>query len=262
MKLPSAAASLAVSLLTTALGTGAGADTTEPLRVAVAASARAAVSEVAERFEDRTGQEVVVVSGSTGRFFAQIVHGAPFDLFFAAEAARPQRLVEEGLADSLVTYGVGELVFWFPGRSDWLDRELREVLSDRGLRRVALANPRVAPYGAAAVAVIEALDLAIDDRRRVYGEDVGQTLLLVATGAAPAGFVARSQLVESGLKDASDFWIVPSELHPDLDHCAVRVVGSDHPAAASFLSFATSAEGQAIFRRRGFATPTKIAGVE
>jgi molybdate transport system substrate-binding protein len=259
MKFRSAAASLAVGLLSTAMGPGVSANPGEPLRVAVAASARAAFDEVAERFEDSTGQQVVLVTGSTGRLFAQIVHGAPFDLFFAAEAARPRRLVEEGMADSLVTYGLGELVLWVPGRRDWRHRELREVLGDDRLRRIALANPRVAPYGVAAIEVLEALNISIDDLPRVYGEDVGQTLQLVSTGAASAGLVARSQLVGSGLENASDVWPVPTGLYHEIAHCAVRVVGSEHPAAGDFLAFATSVEGQAILRRRGLGAPPRTS---
>ncbi len=235
-------------------GSSLGQAFSDPLRVAVASSSRGALRELAEVFEREHGSEVVLSSGSTGKLFSQCLHGAPFDLFFAADLERPRRLVEEGLAEGWVRYADGALVLWVPGRESWRGRPWQEVVADPEVRRVALANPRVAPYGREALRQLETLGSPLAERRVVFGEDVGQTLQLVSSGAADAGFVALSQLVAGPLAGATEVWTL-AVAGDALGHGAVRLRRSRHPAAQSFLDFVQSPTGQRILSSHGFRDP-------
>ena len=228
--------------------TALGAFGQEPLRVAVAASAGPALKELARQYEQSRGDRVDVVVGSTGRLYAQIVNGAPFDLFFAADSERPESLVVMGLAEpeSRWVYAVGRLVLWIPGRKEWQGRGLVEVLKDPLLRKLAVANPRTAPYGRAAVEALEAMGSPVEGDRLVFGEDVGQTLQLVATGAASGGLVSWSQMFGGRISADRAEWVLPAELHPEIQQQAVRLSRSRHPASSDFLLFARSPAGIAI----------------
>lgn len=227
------------------------------IRGAVAANFAATAEVLGRSFSELTGHEVVWSPGSTGKLYAQIVQGAPFDLFLAADEARPARLEAEGLAvpGSRFTYAEGRLALWSPGR-----RASPEFLWDPDLR-VAIANPSVAPYGEAARDVLLRLGVWGEGRSRwVRGEDVGQTFGFVWTGGVDIGLVALSSARQKDLP-AAELWIVPSEWHRRLAQQAVRPAASRSPEAAeAFLEFLRSARAREIVEAAGYDVPDPIPG--
>ena len=220
------------------------------VQVAVAANFTAAAREIAAAFEDRTGDAALLSFGSTGQLYAQIVQGAPFEVFLAADQERPERAEREGLAvpGSRRTYAVGRLVLFSAeaGRVRGPD-----ALRDPGLRRIALANPRLAPYGRAALEVAEALGMRdILRGRQVIGMNVSQAHQFVRTGNAELGFLALSQVARTS--DGSR-WLVPEDLHAPIRQQAVLLdAGRDNPAARRFLDFLDSGAAREIVRRHGY----------
>ena len=222
------------------------------VRAAVAANFTAAAREIAAAFEDATGDGALLSFGSTGQLYAQILQGAPFEVFLAADEARPELAEREGLAvpGSRRTYAVGRLVLFSAeaGRVTGPD-----ALRDPGLRRIALANPALAPYGRAALEAARALgveDIVRD--RQVIGANVSQAHQFVRTGNAELGFLALSQVV--GSADGSR-WLVPGHLHAPIRQQAVLLeAGRRNPAAARFLGFLGSATAHEILRRHGYRT--------
>lgn len=228
---------------------------TEPLRLAVAANFAPALKPLVEAFESETGHRVSVVYGSTGKLYAQIVNGAPFDLLLAADQARPLRLVEEGraLAETRCTYAVGQLVLWSrdAGR---IGSNPREALEDPGLRHLAIANPDIAPYGAAARELLEGWGLweALAPKR-VQGEDIGQVFQMVATGNAELGLVAASQLKAWPADQAGSQWVVPAGLHAPIAQDLVRLArAAESPAARAFERFMGSRSARADIQALGY----------
>lgn len=223
--------------------------------VAVAANFAAPMHKIAQAFERATGHRAIVALGSTGRFHAQIRQGAPFQLLLAADDRTPRLLEQEGLAiaGSRFTYAVGRLVLWSatPGRVD----AQGEVLRRRGVERLAIADPRLAPYGAAAVEVMQRLGvLQAWQPRLVQGESVGQAFQFVATGNAALGFVALSQLRALPAATPGSAWLVPAELHRPLRQDAVILrPGQGQPAALALASFLQGDEARAILRAYGYA---------
>lgn len=183
----------------------------DTLRVAVAANFRPVLESLVVDFEARSGHTVQVIGGSTGKLYAQIVAGAPFDIFLAADQVRPARLVEDGLATARDTYAVGRLVLWDPR-----GREVNEARLRAGdYRRLALANPDLAPYGAAARAVLRSLDIEPTRSRRVaYAENVAQAFAFVYTGNADLGFIALSQLYALAPEQRGRHWAPPVDRYP------------------------------------------------
>ncbi|TDT41712.1 molybdate transport system substrate-binding protein [Halospina denitrificans] len=226
----------------------------DEIRVAAASNVTGAARALAERFEVETGHEVVLAFGSTGKHYAQIRNGAPFHAFLAADVERPRRLVEEGVAvdGSRFTYARGALVLWSP-EPDYVDAAGR-VLKEGSYRYLALANPRLAPYGRAARQVLEARGLwGATEGRRVMGENIAQTFQFVRTGNAELGFVAASQLKVMGGSGEGSCWRVPSSLHDPIDQQAVLI--EDNQAAREFLAFVGSEQGRAVFREFGYEAP-------
>ena len=224
------------------------------IRVAVASNVMGAIEAIAERFETQTGHSVTLSSGATGKHYAQIHHGAPFEVFLAADERRPRLLVESGRAveGSRVTYALGRLVLWSPDQS-LVDPE-GEVLAGDGFTHLALANPRLAPYGHAAKQVLgnrgqwKALE-----GRRVMGENIAQTYQFVHSGNAQLGFIALSQLAAPGRTPDGSRWRVPQHLHDPIDQQAVLLV--DEAAPRAFLQFVLGDQGQAILRDYGYEVP-------
>lgn len=222
--------------------------------VAAAANFSSALKALTGSFEQRTGHKAVLVFGSTGKIYAQVVNGAPYDVFLAANDEHPAKLEQEGHAvrGSRFTYAQGRLALW-SARAGYVDSR-GDVLKSGDFTRLAIANPRLAPYGQAAVETLRALGLY--DRlssRLVQGEDVGQTLQLVATGNAPLGFVAFSQIKSLPPERQGSWWVVPSGHHRPVDQQAVLLMrGADNPAARAFLDFLKSPEGRAIVREAGY----------
>ncbi len=232
----------------------AGRSTAGEIRLAVASNFAQAMTTIAERFEADTGQKVRLSFGSTGKHYAQIRNGAPFDAFFAADVRRPEMLEREGLAlpGSRFTYAVGRIVLWSP-REGYVDPEGR-VLERGGFRRLAIANPGLAPYGKAAREVLEELGLWDGlSGRLVRGENIGQTFQFVVSGNAELGFVARSQVMRPGRPVGGSFWEVPQELYSPLEQQAVLL--RDGLAARAFLEFMRSDEVSRILRDYGYGTP-------
>ena len=227
------------------------------VRVAVAANFLAPLQALAEAFEAAGGPPVRISSGATGQHYAQIVNGAPFDVFLAADQARPARLVGEGLAlrESRFTYAEGRLVLWARPEA-----ELPEAgfagLAGSSPRRLAIANPRLAPYGAAARAALQASDQwqALQPRI-IQGQNVGQALQYLATGNASHALVAASYVHRDGRPPGA--WVaVPSHLHAPIRQDAVQLVNAPAPAAARrFLAFLRGATAAAIIERFGYQAP-------
>lgn len=211
------------------------------VRVAVAANFLMPLRALAPDFSRASGHELVISAGSTGKLYAQIIHGAPFDVFLAADAAAPQRLEAAGLTagGSRITYARGRLVLW-SADPERIPPDAGALLQGGDLGRVAIANPRIAPYGAAAMAVLEGLGIA----RRLHGrlvraESVGQAFQFTATGNADVGFVAYSQVLAHGGRGS--LWRVPLDRYPPIRQEAVVLQRASQPAAArAFLAWLTS----------------------
>lgn len=220
--------------------------------VAVAANFLAPMKQLAPRFEQASGHKLALSSGSTGKFYAQIRNGAPFDVLLAADDETPARLVREGEAVRTQTYAVGKLALWSadPSRLDGTDSILR-----RGAyNKLAVANPRLAPYGAAAMQVLGKLGLAEQAKDTfVMGENIGQTHQFVASGNADLGFVALSQVWQDGKLSGGSAWLVPTALYtPIRQDAALLKRGEANAAARALLDFLKSPEAQAVIRGFGY----------
>lgn len=225
------------------------------IRVSVASNFAATATALAEHFEASTGHQVILVPGSTGKHFAQIINGAPFDIFFAADALRPTLLEERGfgIAGSRFTYARGRLVLWSP-RGGWFDSG-EEVLREGRFRRLAIANPKLAPYGQAAQRSLETLGLWSSIQSKiVYGENIGQTFHFVFGGSAELGLVALSQImsIDPELRKGSH-WIVPERYYDPIDQQALLLGDASPPRA--LMEFVRSSEGRSIIRSFGYRTP-------
>lgn len=224
------------------------------ITVAVAANFARPMQEIAAAFEQDTGHKATLSVGSTGKFHAQIRNGAPFDVLLAADAETPARLEREGLglAGSRITYAVGRLALWSrePGRVDDQGR----VLRTGRFERLALANPKTAPYGAAAVETLEKLGLLTQlSPRFVQGESIAQAYQFVATGNAELGFVALSQVQSHGRIGQGSAWIVPRELHAPIRQDALLLeAGKDEPAARALLDYLGGERARGIMRAYGY----------
>jgi molybdate transport system substrate-binding protein len=226
----------------------------DAIRVATASNFRNAMVALAQEFEQASGHRVVPIYGSTGKLYAQIINGAPFDAFFAADTRRPERLVQDGLAvpGSRFTYARGRLVLWSP-KAAYVDDQGR-VLVQGNFQRLAIANPELAPYGAAARDVLESLGLwQLLSQRLVQGENIGQTFLFVRSGNAELGFVAWPQLVSGAQRVEGSLWLVPENLYHPVEQQAVALTDTD--ATRTFLSFVRSKEAAGIIQSFGYATP-------
>ena len=226
----------------------------EQITVAVAANFHAPMQRIARDFEAASGHQVRLSAGSTGKHYAQIANGAPFDAFFAADAEHPAKLEQANLTvhGSRFTYALGKLVLWSP-RPGLVDAQ-GEVLRQGGFRRLAIANPRLAPYGAAAAEALRRLDLwqALQGKL-VQGENIAQAFQFVASGNAELGFVALSQLRQPGLAGGGSEWIVPPELYSPIAQQAVLL--KDGEAARAFLDYVASAPARQVIAAHGYDLP-------
>ncbi|MSO81226.1 MAG: molybdate ABC transporter substrate-binding protein [Alphaproteobacteria bacterium] len=225
----------------------------ETATVAVAANFAGPAQEIAAAFAAASGHRLEISTGSSGAFYAQIVKGAPFDAFLSADAERPARLAAEGHgpAASAFTYAVGRLGLWSadPAR---IGPDGTAALRT-GFRYLAIANPAVAPYGAAAREALEKLGLwrAVESRI-VMGHDIGQTFQMAATGNAEMGFVALSQAASKPGRKGS-VWTVPAALHAPIRHDAILLArGAGNAAARDFLAFLKAPAAEEIIRRYGY----------
>lgn len=223
-------------------------------RIAVASNFLRTLYELAPLFEKRTGHYIVISPGSTGKLYAQIRQGAPYDVFLAADAKHPQLLEEEGLAvpGSRRSYAIGRLVLWSadPQRV----RHGAQSLQSTEVRHIAIANPNTAPYGRATQQALEVLGMWGAVRSKlVWGEDVGQAFQFVATRNADLGFVSLAQLRNPNNKLAGSYWEVPAKLYdPIIQEMVLLKTGQDDPAARAFVTFMQTSQAQQIIERYGY----------
>lgn len=222
--------------------------------VAVAANFTEPAKALAAQFKARTGHQAVLTYGASGQFYAQIANGAPFQVFLSADRERPERAEAEGLAvaGSRFTYAVGRLALY--SRTPGLVDGRGAVLRSGRFAKLAIADPKTAPYGLAAVETMRKLGVyeALKPRL-VQGTSITQAYQFVDTGAAELGFVALSQVatVKGGSR-----WIVPAADHTPIDQQAVLLkTGANNPAARAFMSFLKGGEAKAIIRRYGYNVP-------
>jgi molybdate transport system substrate-binding protein len=223
-------------------------------RIAVASNFADAIKEIARKFEAKTGHRVALVFGSTGKHYAQIKNGAPFKAFFAADVRRPKLLDDEGLTvpETRFTYALGRVVLWSPN-AGYVDQE-GQVLSQGDFRYLAMANPKLAPYGRAAREVLESRGLWGGMRRRmVRGENIGQTFQFVKSGNAELGFVANSQIRRPGQPPEGSYWEIPQTLYQPIEQQAVLL--QEDEVARGFLQYVRSEAARETIRGYGYGTP-------
>ncbi len=226
------------------------------LRVAVAANFAGTLKALAPLFEQASGHRLQAVSGSTGKHYAQIRNGAPFDVFLAADARRPALLEAAGVGvpGTRAAYALGRLVLWSPspGRVD----SGGQVLVRGAFRRLALANPRLAPYGRAAQEVLQALGRwEVLQPRLVRGENVAQAFQFVSTGNAELGFVAWSQLRRADRSPQGSWWLVPPGLYRPIEQQALQLRDAD--SAGAFMRFLRAPAARAVIAEHGYALPDR-----
>ena len=224
------------------------------VQVAAAANLGPAIEKIAAAFARDTGHRAVVALGSTGKFYAQIRHGAPFEVLLSADAETPRKLVADGLAraDTQFTYALGRLVLW-SARDEVVDAR-GEVLRQPGSGKLAIADPRLAPYGAAAVEVLRNLNVyEAWQPHLVTGESIGQAYQFAATGNAQLAFIALSQVAVHGRIPRGSGWLVPARLYTPIQQDAVLLnAGADNPAATAFLVYLRGNAARAILRNAGY----------
>lgn len=224
------------------------------VQVAVAANVLAPMQRIAADFQRASGHRAVLTPGSTGKFHAQLRHGAPFDVLLAADQATPRALEAEGHAvpGSRATYATGRLVLW--SRKPGVVDERGDVLKAGAFTRLAVADPKLAPYGAAAMQVLDQLALrAALAPKLVYGDSIAQAQQFVATGNADIGFIARSQVWRDGVLSEGSAWLVPATLHaPIRQDLVILKRGRDNPAAAALAAFMRSDEALGVLRAFGY----------
>ena len=226
----------------------------DEIQVAVAANFTAPMQQIAAQFEKETGHKAALAFGATGKFYAQIVNGAPFEILLAADDEVPARLEKEGqgIAGSRFTYAIGTLVLW-SANPDLVDAK-GEVLKSGSFKHLALANPKTAPYGATAIEAMTKLGVLPNVQGRfVQGENISQTQQFILSGNAELGFVALSQIYKEGKITAGSAWIVPSTLHEPIRQDALLLAkGKDKPAAAALLSFLKGDKAKTIIKSYGY----------
>jgi molybdate transport system substrate-binding protein len=209
---------------------------------------------IAQAFEQETGHKTIVSFGSTGNFYAQIKNGAPFQVLLAADDETPNKLDSEGLSvrGSQFTYAIGTLVLW--SKQAGLVDENAAVLQSGKFQRIAIANPKLAPYGAAAVQTMTRLGVLKDLQAKwVQGENIAQTYQFVATENAQLGFVALSQVIVDGKIAQGSSWIVPGDLHSPIRQDAVLLKpGADQPAAIALMRYLRSERARAVIGSFGY----------
>ena len=233
------------------------------LTVAAAADLKFALDElVAEFHTNQSAITVKVTYGSSGNFFAQLQNQAPFDLYFSADIEYPRKLAQAGhaLGTNVFLYAVGRIVVWTP-KSSPVDVERLGIQSlfAPSVRKIAIANPRHAPYGVAAVAAMKSLK--VYDRAEpqlVYGENIAQTAQFVQSGAADIGFLALALAISPQMRDAGRYWEIPLDAYPRMEQGGIILKWTKQPEAArAFRDFVLNEHGRAVLKRYGFFLPEK-----
>jgi molybdate transport system substrate-binding protein len=223
--------------------------------IAVATNFASTMQALKSDFEAISGHTLTIAAGSTGQIYAQIINGAPFDIYLAADQARPGLLAESGLAqpETRVTYATGQLVLWGNNRPDTSQFDLTTLLEQDDIK-IALANPDLAPYGSASRDVLDALGLWPQaNGRLVRGENIGQTYLLVATGNVDFGFVALSQILSDDTVETGSWQLVPQSLYDPIRQDAIMMRrAASNIAARDFLIYLNSAPAKALIEQHGY----------
>lgn len=226
----------------------------EQVTVAVAANFSAPMQKIAQAFEQDTGHKAVLAFGSTGNFYAQIRNGAPFQVFLSADDETPLRLEKEGLviAGTRFSYAVGRVVLW--SRQPGLVDDKGEVLRSGKFERIAITNPKLAPYGAAVIEALNKLGLLSEIQPKfVQGENLTQTYQFIATENAPLGFIALSQVFVDGKFTQGSAWVVPASLHTPIRQDAVLLSsGGSSSAATSLMAYLKTDKAKSIIRAYGY----------
>jgi molybdate transport system substrate-binding protein len=236
------------------LGFAAALAEADEVQVAVAANFTAPMQTIAAEFERDSGHKASLSFGATGKFYAQIKNGAPFQVLLAADDETPARLEREGLAEAgtRFTYAIGRLVLW-SAREGFVD-DKGAVLGAGSFNKLAIANPKLAPYGAAAVEVLTRLGLlSAIEPRFVQGENIAQTYQFAATGNADLGFVALSQVWTDGKLASGSAWVVPADLHSPIRQDAVILSpGAGSAAAKGLMTYLQGDRARAVIKSYGY----------
>jgi len=223
----------------------------ENLRVAVASNFAPTLVLIAQQFEKKYSHHIDVIKGSTGKFYAQIKQGAPYHVFLAADALHPQLLEQESLIvpNSRYTYAIGKLVLWSPKHP----KDVLEILRGNKFNKLAIANPRIAPYGQAAIEVLQQLELYDQIKTKlVYGENVAQAFQYVQSGNAELGFIPLSLVRTTSL----DYWLPAENAYHKLEQQLVILKTSKKQALAkSFVDFIKREDTRALIQAQGYETP-------
>ncbi|WP_313572380.1 molybdate ABC transporter substrate-binding protein [Comamonas terrigena] len=233
----------------------AGAAHADEVSVAVAANFTAPMQKIAAQFEKDTGHKAVLSFGATGKFYAQISNGAPFGILLAADDTTPEKIAKEGkgVDASRFTYAIGQLVLWSK-QAGYVD-DKGAVLQRNDWQHIAIANPKLAPYGLAAMETLGKLGLTAQVQpKTVLGENIGQTYQFTASGNAQLGFVALSQVMEDGKIREGSAWIVPASMHEPIRQDAIVLNSAkDNAAAKALMDYLKGDKARAIIKSYGYA---------
>lgn len=226
----------------------------QDVQVAVAANFTAPIQAIAKDFEKDTGHKLVISTGATGQFYAQIKNGAPFEVFLAADDTTPAKLEKEGdtVSGTRFTYAVGTLALW-SAKDGYVDAK-GEVLKKNEYKHLSIANPKAAPYGLAATQVLEKLGLTAQLKDKlVEGQNITQAQQFISSGNAELGFVALSQIYKDGKVTGGSAWIVPAELHDPIKQDAVILAkGKDNAAAKALIDYLKGDKAAAVIKSYGY----------
>lgn len=229
----------------------------ETTLVAVASNFTKPMTEIAAAFEKATGHTAKLSFGSSGKFVSQFENGAPFEIFLSADDKNPAKLQQSGLAvsGSDFTYAVGKLVLW-SATANFVD-DKGEILNKGGFKHLAIADPKLAPYGAAAVDVLKNKNLLEKIQPLfVFGENISQTHQFISTGNVELGFVALSQVSENGKIATGSGWIVPQNFYAPIKQNAVLLkTGEENPAAKALFDYLKSPAAKTIIQKYGYDLP-------
>lgn len=231
----------------------------DELAIAAASDLNYAFKELVTEYEKTTGNRVKLTLGSSGNFYAQIQNGAPFDLYFSADIGYPKKLEEAGLTvpGSLYRYAIGRIVLWTGYESHLNVAKGFDALRHPSVKKIAIANPKHAPYGRAAVEAMKHFKVYDDVKDRlVLGENISQAAQFIESGACEIGVIALSLALAPTMKTKGIYWEVPTAAHPPLEQGAVVLKSSQHQRAAmQFIEFLKSVPGQEVMTRYGFTLP-------
>jgi molybdate transport system substrate-binding protein len=240
----------------------AGVAPAQDIAVAAASDLNFAMKDLASRYEQKSGIKIALSFGASGNFYSQIQSGAPYDLFFSADADYPTKLAAAGLIDkaSIGSYAVGHLVLWIPTGSSLDVQQLKmDTLLQPSVQKIAIANPEHAPYGRAAMAALEHFGLkGLVSSKLVLGENVSQAAQFVQSGNAQAGLIPLSLAMSPAMKSSGKYWELPADSYPEIQQVVGILTSSKHrQAAQAFLDFVTSPGGAAVLQQYGFALPAR-----